>query len=162
MGRKSVTGKPGRPCAAADPPVRRPACRHAVPAARPTAEDGSDRGKPAAPMEHWRGIFASLSAAQPQLSTGRAGAAPPARPLPHFLSGGRTQAHQLVPGPGSPGLYQRRDPAGPAGENPALSRPSGGGRGPAGQPQPRGLHHQGAQAHLRPPVCAGSDLRQAH
>ena len=31
-----------------------------------------------------------------------------------------------------------------------------------GQPQPRGLHHQGAQAHLRPPVRAGSDLRQAH
>lgn len=62
-------------------------------------------------MEHWRGFFASLSAAQPQLSTGRAGAATPARPLPHFLSGGRTNAHQLVPGPGSPGLYQRRDPA---------------------------------------------------
>ena len=35
---------------AADPPVRRPACRHAVPAARHTAEDRFNRGKPAAPM----------------------------------------------------------------------------------------------------------------
>lgn len=35
---------------AADPSVRRPACRHAVPAARHTAEDRFNRGKPAAPM----------------------------------------------------------------------------------------------------------------
>jgi len=35
---------------AADPSVRRPACRHVAPAARHTAEDSFNRGKPAAPI----------------------------------------------------------------------------------------------------------------
>ena len=76
--------------------------------------------------------------------------------------GGAHTAHQLVQGRKSPGIHQRRHPAGGAGKGTAFSRPGGGGQRAAAASHGGGLYHQGAQAHQRTAVCAGSDLWRAH